>query len=145
MSRKVLLCDDEVHILRAAEFKLQRGGFDVRCAGDGQEAWELISQDCPDLLVTDCQMPRMNGLELAQRVRSHPATRHLPVIMLTAKGFELSHRELQETYGIVAVMPKPFSPRLLLEQIQRLLSAPSPGSGPTPALNLPRMSESVPC
>ena len=121
MSRSVLLCDDEVHILRAAEFKLKRAGFDVRCAADGQEAWEMIQADCPDALVTDYQMPRMDGMKLAELVHATPATSHLPVIMLTAKGFELSHEEMNEKYGIAAIVSKPFSPRKLLEQVESIL------------------------
>lgn len=121
MSRSVLLCDDEVHILRAAEFKLKRAGFDVRCAYDGQEAWEMIQADCPDALVTDYQMPRMDGMQLAELVHTTPATSHLPVVMLTAKGFELSHEELNAKCGVAAVVSKPFSPRKLLEQVESIL------------------------
>lgn len=118
MSRSVLLCDDEVHILRAAEFKMKRAGFHVRCACDGQEAWEMIQEDCPDVLVTDHQMPRMNGIELADKVYSNPTTSHLPVIMLTAKGLELSEQELNDKYGILEIVSKPFSPRQLLERVE---------------------------
>jgi len=118
MPSSVLLCDDEVHILRAAEFKLKRAGFEVRCAADGQEAWEMIQEDCPHILVTDCQMPRMTGIELAELVHTNPTTSHLPVIMLTAKGLELSEQELNDKYGVLAVVSKPFSPRQLLERVE---------------------------
>ena len=121
MSRSVLLCDDEVHILRAAEFKLKRAGFEVRCAADGQEAWEMIQEDCPNVLVTDCQMPRMTGIELAGLVHTTPSTSHLPVIMLTAKGLELSEQEMQDKYGVLAVVSKPFSPRTLLERVESIV------------------------
>ena len=119
MSAKVLLCDDEVHILRAAEFKLTRGGFDVRCAADGQEAWEEIERERPDMLITDFQMPRLNGLELIERLRARPDTRELPVIVLSAKGFELSLQELAEKWGVLAVLAKPFSPRELLRLVEQ--------------------------
>jgi two-component system, OmpR family, alkaline phosphatase synthesis response regulator PhoP len=118
MSAKVLLCDDEIHILRAAEFKLSRAGFDVRCAADGQEAWEAIERDPPDLLITDFQMPRLNGLDLIQRIRQRAATRDLPILVLTAKGFELSPQELAEKWGVLAVVGKPFSPRELLRLVE---------------------------
>src|SRR5688572_8949379 len=111
MTRKILLCDDELHILRAAEFKFQRAGYDVRCAGDGEEAWELIEQDMPDMVVTDYQMPRLDGLGLAERIKNDPRTRHIPVIVLTARGFELSQEELIAQYGIRMMLSKPFSPR----------------------------------
>ena len=92
MSVRVLMCDDEIHILRAAEFKIARAGFDVRCAADGQEAWEAIQAERPDVLITDYQMPRMDGMQLIQRLRQEPALRDLPIVMLTAKGFEVSRK-----------------------------------------------------
>lgn len=121
MSKRVLLCDDEPHILRAAEFKFKRSGYDVRCAGDGEEAWEMIQEEIPDVLVTDCQMPELNGLELVERIRANPLTAELPVIMLTAKGYELSGVEHDDRYGLLTVIFKPFSPRELFERVQRLL------------------------
>jgi DNA-binding response OmpR family regulator len=121
MKGRVLLCDDEVHILRAAEFKLARAGFDVRCASDGQEAWEAIRRDPPDMLITDYQMPRLSGLELIARLRAHSSTRDLPVVILTAKGFEVSPQELAEKWGVLAVLGKPFSPRELLRLVEDCL------------------------
>ena len=132
MSAKVLLCDDEIHILRAAEFKLSRAGFDVRCAADGQEAWEAIERERPDLLITDFQMPRLNGLDLIQRIRQRPDTRDLPILVLTAKGFELSPEELAEKWGVLAVVGKPFSPRELLRLVESAL--PAPASAPAEAV-----------
>ena len=101
MTKRILLCDDEIHILRAAEFKLKRAGYDVRIAGDGEEAWEPI-QD---------QTARHAGHRLpdaaAGRLRPGPAasartrdTADLPVLMLTAKGFELRHEELAEKWNV---------------------------------------------
>jgi two-component system alkaline phosphatase synthesis response regulator PhoP len=122
MSHRVLLCDDEIHILRAAEFKLSRAGFDVVCKSNGLEAWEEIQRQKPDILITDCQMPRLDGLGLCKKIRENPATRDLPVLMLTAKGYELSHADIKETYGILAVIAKPFSPRELLERVNETLN-----------------------
>ncbi|QDU30309.1 Alkaline phosphatase synthesis transcriptional regulatory protein PhoP [Anatilimnocola aggregata] len=121
MQKRILLCDDELHILRAAEFKFSRAGYHVQCAANGEEAWTLIEQQLPDVLVTDCQMPRLNGLELARRIKDHPATCHLPVIMLSAKGFELSSSQLRDEYGIVKLLCKPFSPRELFNVVESLL------------------------
>jgi len=121
MSKRILLCDDEVHILRAAEIKLKRAGHDVCCAGDGEEAWTEIQRQCPDLLITDCQMPYLDGFELVERVRSHEETKHIPVMMLTAKGFEIAHREATSRWGIIAILAKPFSPRELLRYVEEVL------------------------
>src|SRR3954466_4257756 len=117
MAQQILLCDDEIHILRAAEFKLSRAGYNVRCAGNGLEAWEEIQRAKPDILITDCQMPRLDGLGLCKKIRENADTRDIPVLMLTAKGYELSHRELYEELGILAVIAKPFSPRELLQRV----------------------------
>jgi DNA-binding response OmpR family regulator len=121
MTKHILLCDDEIHILRAAEFKLKKAGYDVRTAGDGLEAWEAIQQQKPDLLITDCQMPRLDGLGLVRKVRENPATADLPVFMLTAKSFELSQDDLARKWSISAVIAKPFSPRELLQRVNAVL------------------------
>ncbi len=66
MAKRILLCDDEIHIVKAAEFKLKRAGYDVETASNGEEAWEIIQRNPPDMLITDCQMPRLDGFGLIQ-------------------------------------------------------------------------------
>ncbi len=117
MTKRILLCDDEIHILRAAEFKLKKAGYDVCVAGDGQAAWEAIQRQKPDVLITDCQMPQLDGLGLIRKVRENPDTADLPIFMLTAKGFELSSEELRGKWNVTAVIAKPFSPRELLQRV----------------------------
>lgn len=134
MSKRILLCDDEVHILRAAEFKFKRAGYEVLCANDGEEAWELIQQHVPDVVVTDCQMPRLSGLSLAERIQGNAKTAHIPVIMLTGKGFELSPQELKEHYGIHLLLGKPFSPRELFQHVEAVLGLGEAPSSPSSAL-----------
>ena len=121
MSKRILLCDDEIHIMRAAEFKLKKAGYAVELAHDGQEAWEAIEREKPDVLITDCQMPRLDGISLVKRVRENPATCDIPIFMLTGKGFELSHQELTEKWNVTAVLGKPFSPRELQQRIDAVL------------------------
>ena len=122
MSKRILLCDDELHILRAAEFKFKRAGYDVVTATDGEEGWERVNSVHPDIVVTDCQMPRLSGLGLAERIKSSPLTAGLPVIMLSAKGFELSSAELRSQFGIRCLMTKPFSPRELFARVEAALA-----------------------
>lgn len=122
MSKCILLCDDEAHILRAAEFKFKRAGYEVLTACDGEEGWQTILRRKPDILVTDCQMPRLNGLQLAERVKNTPETSDLPVIMLSAKGFELSPEEIRNQFGIRALLAKPFSPRELFQRVEAVLN-----------------------
>lgn len=118
----VLLCDDEAHILRAAEFKLSRCGFDVVCARDGEAGWEIIQSQTPDIVLTDCQMPRLDGIGLAKRIADDPRFKHLPVFLVTAKGFELSEIELQQKYDVRGVIAKPFSPRELAARVEQTLN-----------------------
>ena len=121
MSKRILLSDDEIHILRAMEFKLKKGGYEVEITSDGEEAWEAIQKRKPDLLITDCQMPRFSGLELIERLRNNPQTADIPVFMLTAKGYELSQELLFEQLRVLRVIAKPFSPRELLQDVDAVM------------------------
>ena len=134
MTKSILLCDDEIPVLRAAEFKFQHAGYDVRTAGDGEEGWEAILARKPDIVITDCQMPRLDGFGLVRRIRENPATADLPVLMLTAKGFELNRDELMLQWNVLDVIGKPFSPRGLLQRVEAILEAvgsgkPADGAG----------------
>jgi CheY-like chemotaxis protein len=121
VSKLVLLCDDELPILRAVEFKLKKVGFSVKIAQNGEAAWSIIQESVPDLIVSDYQMPVLDGLELAKRVRQNPNTQRVPFILLTGKGFELDHEELRLRLGITRVLSKPFSPRELVEHAMQIL------------------------
>lgn len=117
---KILVCDDEPHILHVVSTKLRNAGFEVLNAADGDEAFSTASQQTPDLVITDYQMPMLSGLELCAKLRAEPRTRNTPVIMLTARGFSLNEQDLKET-NIRKVLPKPFSPREVLRTAQELL------------------------
>jgi DNA-binding response OmpR family regulator len=121
MSKRILLSDDEIHILRAMEFKLKKGGYEVEITCDGEQAWEAIQNRKPDLLITDCQMPRLSGLELINRLRNNPQTADIPVFMLTAKGYELSQELLFDQLRVLRVLAKPFSPRELLQDVDAVM------------------------
>ncbi len=123
MAQHILLCDDEPHILGAARYKLAAAGYEVECAADGEEGWQAMCRRRPDLLITDCNMPRLTGLELLDRMRRTPGLADLPAIMLTAKGLELSRDELRERLNVYALVGKPFSPRELLRLVQEALAA----------------------
>ncbi|NNJ24054.1 response regulator [Alienimonas chondri] len=118
---RIVVCDDEPHITLAVSLKLRRAGFEVETHEDGRSAWESIALNPPALIVTDCQMPRMSGLDLIRSVRAHAATAKTPAIMLTGKGFELSEAEMQVEMGPVLLFSKPFSPRTLLDSVERLM------------------------
>jgi len=119
-ARKVLVCDDEPHIVHVLCAKLRNAGLEVLTAHDGQEAFDLACRECPHLVFTDYQMPQLSGLELCAKLRADPRTRHIPAVMLTARGYYLSERELADT-NILKVLPKPFSPREVLSIAEEIL------------------------
>jgi CheY-like chemotaxis protein len=114
MTQRVLLCDDDVLAIRAAEQELKHAGYEVRVAVDGENAWQAIRDSKPDVLVTHCHMPHLDGLGLVQRVRDFPDTHDLPILMLAGTGFDFSLDELAAKWRIVTVIPKPFTPQTLL-------------------------------
>jgi len=120
--RKVLIADDEAHILYVVKVKLQKGGFDVVTAMDGREALDLAVKTGPSLIISDLQMPLMSGLEVATALSRDDATKHIPIILLTAKGFEVDDQVTAGT-NIKMVMTKPFSPKDLLARANEVLGA----------------------
>ncbi len=131
MSTRVLVADDEAHILHVVSMKLRNAGFDVLTAMDGEEALDLCVAERPDLLITDFQMPYMTGLELCIQLRTRDETRDIPAIMLTARGFDIEPEEMQ-TAGISAVLAKPFSPREVLQTVNDLLAGAPAAAGDMP-------------
>jgi two-component system alkaline phosphatase synthesis response regulator PhoP len=123
MTPCVLLVDDELHILKAAEFKLKKQGWEVLTASDGEEAWETIQARRPDLMVTDYQMPRLSGLELIARLRATEEYADLPVILLTARGYERPVLDIANGLRVLEVLAKPFSPRELFKRVESALLA----------------------
>jgi len=121
VAKKILAVDDEAHILHVVTMKLSNAGFDTVTAQDGDEALEAFMAERPDLVITDLQMPHMTGLEFATALRQEHNIHDVPVIMLTARGFDLDPSEM-EAAGISDVLEKPFSPRDVLARVEALLA-----------------------
>jgi len=129
MSKKILIADDEPSIVAAVEFLLQRGGYEVYVARNGEEALRAVERELPDLVLLDVMMPVKSGYEVCTRIREHPDWRHIKVIMLSAKG-----RDAEVTRGLSlgadVYITKPFSTRDLIARIDRLLAQrPEPADG----------------
>lgn len=122
MTQNVLVVDDEAHIVQVLTLKLRNAGYNVVTATDGEEGFELAVQQVPDLIITDFQMPYMTGLELCQNLAQHQVTSHIPVLLLTARGYALDDEDL-EIGNIKDVLSKPFSPRAIVQQVKDLLDA----------------------
>jgi DNA-binding response OmpR family regulator len=119
----VLIVDDEPNIVLALEFLLERAGWRVLVARDGQEALDALARELPDLVLLDVMLPRVSGYDVCQRIRDNPAWRGVRVLMLTAKG-----REVEVTKGLAlgadGYVTKPFSTDELLARIRTLLATP---------------------
>jgi len=117
---RILVVDDEAHIVQVVALKFRNAGHEVETAGDGDEALAALHRKPFDLVVTDLQMPAMSGIELAHAMSREPALARIPVLMLTARGHLLREGEA-DSANIARVVHKPFSPRGLLADVHELL------------------------
>ena len=120
MSKKILIADDEPNIVAAVEFLLQRNGYEVHVARDGEEALKLVEATHPDLVLLDVMMPQKSGYEVCTRIRERVDWRHIKIIMLSAKGRDAEVNKGLST-GADVYVTKPFSTRELMDKIKGLL------------------------
>ena len=120
MAYKILVVDDEPTIVRLMEFILARQGHELIVAVNGEEALEKIKSQRPDLVLLDIMMPRIDGYEVAQRLRADPATVSLPIIMLSAKAQDEDIRRGVEV-GVDEYVTKPFTPDHLVQVVAKYL------------------------
>lgn len=122
MGKQVLIADDEPNIVTALEFLLQRNGYEVHVARNGDEALRLIEQHKPDLILLDVMMPQRSGYDVCQRVREREDWRHIKIVMLSAKGRDVEMNKGM-SLGADLYITKPFSTRELVAKINGLLGA----------------------
>ena len=120
MTRKILIADDEPNIVTALEFLLQKNGYEVLIARNGDAALTLVEKHKPDLVLLDVMMPVKSGYEVCQRMRERPEWRHIKIIMLTAKGREVEMNK-GLSVGADLYITKPFSTQELVQKINALL------------------------
>jgi len=125
-----MVVEDEKEIRDLVRYNLERAGFRVATAADGEQALEEIFASRPDALVLDLMLPGRNGLEVLRELRGEAATRELPVLLLTARGAEMD-KLLGFDHGADDYLTKPFSPRELVARLQALLRRSRPGSAET--------------
>ena len=116
----VLVVEDSVTQREMIEDLLKGSGLTVRTAGDGVEALEKMQGSCPDIVVMDIIMPRMNGYELCRRIKTDPKTKCVPVVMCSSKGEEFD-RYWGMKQGADAYIAKPFQPQELVGTVRQLL------------------------
>ncbi|MBM3479664.1 MAG: phosphate regulon transcriptional regulatory protein PhoB [Alphaproteobacteria bacterium] len=123
----VLVVEDEVSLVELLRYNLEKEGFRVTAANDGEEALALLKEGKPDLLVLDWMLPHVSGIEICRQVRRRPELRDLPVIMLTARGEEADRVRGLEV-GADDYVIKPFSPSELVARIRAVLRRARPGA-----------------
>jgi CheY-like chemotaxis protein len=123
MAKTILIVDDEEYMRRLMQHHLVRAGYLISTAQNGLEAVAKAASEAPDLVILDLIMAEMNGLAALKQLKSAPATRDIPVIVITASAHSVSRQE-SESAGAAGFFTKPFSPTLLLLEIKRLLPEP---------------------
>ncbi len=120
MPKKVLLVDDEPNILLSLEFLMQRAGYQIETAADGDAALACIAANPPDLVLLDVNMPKRDGFDVCQTLRANPDWAAVRVIMLTAKGRDVE-REKGIALGADDYITKPFSTQDVVDKVKALL------------------------
>ena len=120
MPKKVLIADDEPNIVTALQFLLERAGFEVAVARNGEEALAAIEAGMPDLVLLDLMMPLVSGYDVCRRIRERTGGARVKIVMLSARGREAEARGIAAGADLYVV--KPFSTGELSEKIRALLA-----------------------
>lgn len=121
MGNRILIVEDEPDLVEVLSIIFRAYGYETEVAGDGVSALEAIAARPPDLVLMDVMMPRMNGLEVCRRLKQDPATRSLPVVLLTAKAHDVDKANGLEA-GADAYLAKPFENVDLIATVQRVIA-----------------------
>jgi two-component system alkaline phosphatase synthesis response regulator PhoP len=119
----ILVVDDEEDIVELVELNLAREGYKVLACGTGEQALEMAGLKLPDLMILDLMLPGIDGLEVCKRLKSHPKTERIPIIILSAKGEEADIVAGLEL-GADDYVTKPFSGKVLVARVRRILRRP---------------------
>src|SRR5579884_1616703 len=119
MAKTILTVDDSASMRQTVMFTLSAAGYEVVEAGDGLDALTKLSQPI-HLIITDLNMPRMDGIELIKSIRGGAACKHVPIIMLTTES-QPAKKEAAKAAGATGWVVKPFRPEQLLNAVNRLL------------------------
>jgi DNA-binding response OmpR family regulator len=118
---RILIVDDEPNIVLALELLMKKEGFDVHTADDGEKALHSVRELRPHLVLLDIMMPKLDGYEVCQRIRSDESLKNMRIIMLTAKGREVE-KEKGMALGVDSYITKPFSTREVVLKVKELLT-----------------------
>jgi two-component system, chemotaxis family, chemotaxis protein CheY len=120
MSKRILSADDSASIRQLVVFTLEKEGFEVISAVDGQDAFNRAKATPVDLVITDLNMPNMDGIQLIQALRSEPDFKFTPIVMLTTES-AMNKKDAGKQAGATGWIVKPFKPEQLISVVKRLL------------------------
>lgn len=120
---KILIVDDEVDFVDVLRTRLEGNKYQVLVAYDGEEAFERLKEDKPDLIILDIMMPKISGFDVCRKLKIDPNYKDIPIIMLTAK-FQQIDKNFGMAMGANGYIAKPFEPSVLLEKMRELLEKP---------------------
>ncbi|MFH1239227.1 MAG: response regulator [bacterium] len=118
MPKKILVIDDEPHIVKIIASRLKASGYEVVTAADGEEALKKTLRECPDLVLVDILMPKMDGYTYVKEVRKNPDIKNTPIIVLTAKD---KMKDLLAAEGVSGYLVKPCRGEELLKMVKDVL------------------------
>ncbi len=132
MRKRILAVDDQRHIARLVQYHLEHAGYEVELAYDGAQALEKVRESCPDLVILDVMLPKLDGFEVLRQLKEDPATENIPVIMLTAKS---DSDDALQGYdrGAQWYLVKPVDPLELLAFVKNVLGPFSTLDGDAPS------------
>ncbi|MEQ8707869.1 MAG: phosphate regulon transcriptional regulator PhoB [Rhodospirillales bacterium] len=125
MNPRIMIVEDEPPLVELLSYNLRKEGFDTFSALDGEEAMTLVEECQPDIILLDWMLPELSGIEVCRQLRRRQTTKHLPIIMLTAKGEEGDRIRGLDT-GADDYITKPFSPREVIARLRAVLRRSNP-------------------
>jgi two-component system chemotaxis response regulator CheY len=120
MSKRILSVDDSASIRQLVVFTLEKEGYEVVSAVDGQDALQKAKAAIVDMVITDLNMPNMDGIQLIQALRSEPAFKFTPIVMLTTES-AMNKKDAGKLAGATGWIVKPFKPEQLIAVVKRLM------------------------
>jgi DNA-binding response OmpR family regulator len=128
LGKRVLICDDEPHIVESLSYLVKREGYDAVIATDGEEGLRKAREDRPDLILLDIMMPKLSGFDVCEKLKRDEKTKDIYIIILTARGEEADEFKGREL-GADEFITKPFSPRQVRGRLHEILDAKPKDSG----------------
>ena len=121
IKKKVLIVDDDPNIVRSLSFILEKEGYMVIAASDGEEALKKVKEELPHLIILDIMLPKIDGFQVYKRLKANTKTKGIRTAVLTAKGEE-NDKRLGQELGVDAYITKPFNVDALLSEVRKILN-----------------------